>query len=155
MNKGAYISAHHIPPRASASAIGTVSPIASYLKLGTIASNVDPGRVLVTGAFTAAVGMLIIIFSCGAVISFLIGRTFNWISNIPRSERVSQLTKIVSVQKRTTVPRSRSLMTPIGALVSPVDWIVAQRYRSSSHFIHWIIANVSSPPIFVLSQRTS
>lgn len=84
MNKAVYISTHRITPNVRPSAICTAGPIASNLELTSIASDVNPGRACVIGAFTEDVGMLIIIFSLGADISLKIGRTINWMSNILR-----------------------------------------------------------------------
>lgn len=70
-------------------------------------------------------GIILIVLPTSAVVLFSVGYTRYSMSNGLQIVRVS-CTKIVPVQKRTTVLATHALMTSIDALDAPVAWTLAK-----------------------------
>lgn len=131
MNHTGFTTPTDISPYVIATAIASAVPIVSNIGLGFIASRVGPGHALSVGAALSAFGLLVVIFSESSVIIFFIGYGIYSIVNSLRVVRVSILSKVVPENERTTVLATHALMTPLGALMGPVVWIVAQTYRGT------------------------
>lgn len=141
MNEATFTSPTHITPYVTASALATTAPIVSNILLTSLASHFGPGRALAVGAMIAAFGMVLVVLSRGILALFYIGYTLYSMCNSLRIVRVSLLSKIVPPEERTTVLATHALMTPVGALVGPTIWIIAQNYRGSFRFLDWIVVD--------------
>lgn len=131
MNHTGFTTPNDISAYVIATAIASAVPIVSNISLGFIASRVGPGHALSIGAALSAFGLLVIIFSKSSAVIFLIGYAMYSTANSLRIVRISILSKVVPEDERTTILATHSLMTPLGALMGPVVWIVAQTYRGN------------------------
>lgn len=131
MNHAGFTDQKHIAPYVTASAFSSAVPIFTNVLFGRIASASGPGNALVVAALFPALGLLIVVLSRNSLILFYIGYAMYASCNSLRTIRVSILTKVVPEHERTTVLATHALMTPIGALIGPLLWILISQYRSS------------------------
>lgn len=129
MNNVGYTSSTNISPYVTTSALQSAVPIASNILLGKVASSIGPGRALAVGSFMAAFGLLIITLARSNLFLFFVGYSMYAVSNSLRIIRVSILSKVIPPQERTTVLATHALMTPVGALMGPLLWILFSKYR--------------------------
>ncbi|PXF41815.1 hypothetical protein BWQ96_08463 [Gracilariopsis chorda] len=131
MNYVHFTSSTNITAYVTASAIASAVPVVSNIVFGRIASSIGPANALVLLGMLSALGMLLVFSMRSALWVFFLGYGLYSASLSMRIIRISILSQIVPEDKRTTVLATHSLMTPVGALVGPLGWIVLSRYKGS------------------------
>lgn len=137
MNDSGFTSADNIKPYVTASAVNTAAPIVSNIFYTIVASRFGPGRALAFGSVMAAVGLMLVMIMRSSLLWFLIGYALYSTCNSFRVIRVSLLSKVVPPDELTTVLATHAVMTPIGALVGPLVWLMAQTYRGRMDITGW------------------
>lgn len=149
MNVSGYTTPVHITPYVTASALSTASPVVSNLLITALASHIGPGRALMFGALVATIGLVVMALARGSLFIFLAAYAVYASSNSLRVVRVALLSKVVSPETRTSVLATHALMTPIGALIGPLIWIVCQTYRGQLTLFGWFIIDRFSMAYFI------
>lgn len=143
MNQSGFTSAADISPYVKAAALATAIPIVSNIVLTALAGRLGPGRALSVGALVAAAGLVLMMVVRRSLLMFYLGYALYACCNSFRVIRVSLLSKVVPPAERTTVLAAHALMTPIGALLGPSLWLVAQMYRERVVVLGFVIDRFS------------
>lgn len=131
LNHRGFTSAMDVSFYVTTTAVSSSVPIVSNILIGMAATRFGPGRALAFGAVVAASGLLIVICSGHSRGLFLLGFAVYSIANSFRVIRVGIITEVVRPEERTMVMAGHALMTPLGALVGPILWILIQKHRGN------------------------
>jgi MFS family permease len=121
--------------------IASSAPVVFNAGLGFLASLVGPARALAVSSLAVALGLLGMAAFSGSKLLF--GVSFGLYSMLQslRTIRTLIIAEYVPQEFRTEVMSIHALMTPLGALIGPLVWLLIERYPAEHVLIGSLRAN--------------
>lgn len=110
------------------SVIGSSAPVFCHTLVSHLADWVGAGTAMAFSNAVVGLGLLCMVVSQSSKVFFAIAYTMYSLAQSMRTIRTLILSHIVPSEQRTELMSYHALMTPLGALLGPVIWLVIERY---------------------------